>query len=68
MKVHPKDLPESIRKHYQIRNETGGKVGFIYKAIKKNHTTIVVWSIERLKEVWHKTGGKWTKVSVKGTI
>jgi hypothetical protein len=59
MKIHPKDLPENIRKHYQVHSPTGGKVGLIFKAIKKNHTTIVVWSKNHTKEAWHKTSGQW---------
>jgi hypothetical protein len=61
MKVHPRDLPENIRKHYQVRGATGGKIGLIYKAMKKNHTTIVVWSTDGPKEVWHKVSGQWIK-------
>lgn len=61
MKIHPRDLPENIRKFYQVRI-AGGKVGLIHKAIKKNHTTIVVWSVEHVKETWHKVAGKWVKL------
>ena len=62
MKIHPKLLPENIRKHYQVKNATGGKVGCVYKAIKKNHTTIVVWSTASLKETWRRVNGEWIKL------
>lgn len=61
MKVSPRDLPRQVLSFYQVRLDSGGKIGVVHKAFRRNRTTIVVWDLGGRKDTWRRVGPNWVR-------